>query len=397
MTISGYSIYELILLFFIYAFLGWCSEVCFAAVTTGKFSNRGFLNGPICPIYGVGALIVMMILTPVADRLVVLFFASMVLTTLLEYLTGLVLEKIFHAKWWDYSDRPFNIQGYICLEFSILWGIACTGIMKLVHPTIYGLVRLLPHVVGLVLNSLFLALLAVDLVATVMAIHNLNRRLALITQTAQRIHSMSDKLGENLYEGAIAAKAKGEEAREAVEDTKEKLAQQKLSFEGKVDQIQAKALETAEEKAIAYAEKLTRKREAAQQRSELAAEELALRLDSQEETKRRQQTQELSQKLKAALSEHHFVQDRILRAFPAMKLRRNQGAYAQLQKFRAGEESGLPDAEAILAEGLANEAASQEVLSKPRAFSHHAGSFLVGLAVGIILMLVLGKLALLPF
>ncbi len=393
MTLAGYSIYELILLFFVYAFLGWCSEVCFAAVTLGKFSNRGFLNGPICPIYGVGALIVMLLLTPVSNQLAALFFSSMILTTLLEYITGLVLEKIFHAKWWDYSDRPFNIQGYICLEFSILWGIACTVIMKLVHPTIYGLVRLLPHTLGLVLNCLFLVTLAVDLAATVTAIHHLNQRLALITQTAQRIHSMSDKLGENLYEGAIAAKAKGEEAKEAMEDTRERLAQQKLSLEGKVDQIQARALETAEGKAIAYAEHLTQKREAAQLRSEAAAEALAIRQEfsGEQDSKRRQQAQELARKLKAAMSERHPVQDRILRAFPSLKLNRNQGAFAQLRKFQAAGRSQQPDAEAILREDSPGEAAP-----RPKTFSHHVGAFLAGLAVGILLMLVLSRLALLP-
>lgn len=392
MTIAGYSIYELTLLFFIYAFLGWCAEVCYAAVTLGKFSNRGFLNGPICPIYGVGALIVLVVLTPVSHRLAPLFFSSMVLATLLEYLTGLVLEKIFHAKWWDYSDKPFNIQGYICLEFSIIWGIACTGIIKLVHPTLYGLVHLLPHVLGGTLNCLFLITLAVDLVATVTAIHHLNQRLALITQTAQRIHSMSDRLGENLYEGAIAAKAKGEEAKVAVEDTREKLALQKLSLEGKVDQMQARALESAEARAIAHAERLTRMREAAQQRSTSAAEALATRqeLSAQQDGKGRQQAQELTRKLKATMSERHLLQDRILHAFPALKLRRNQGAFTQLRKFRAAGKAQLPDAEAILQENPAKEAAP-----RAKGFSHHAGAFLAGLAVGILTMQILSILAIL--
>jgi uncharacterized membrane protein len=381
MTITGYGIYEVILLFFIYAFLGWCAEVCFAALTTGKFTNRGFLNGPICPIYGVGALIVILALTPVSDRLVILFFSSMVLTTLLEYVTGLVLEKIFHAKWWDYSDRPFNIRGYICLEFSVLWGLACTGIMKLVHPTIYALVRHLPHVLGVVLNSLFLVLLIVDLVATVMAIHHLNQRLALITRTAQRIHSMSDKLGENLYEGTVAAKAKSEEAKEALEDTRETLSQQKLSLEGKVAGLQTKALESAEEKAIARAERLTQKREAAQLRTEAAAEELSQR----QEGKRSREELELRSKLKAALSEKHFLQDRILRDFPALK-HRNQGAFAQLRKFRSSNQETLPEAEEILAQEGGKEASP-----RPKSFPHMAGAFLLGLAVGVIIMVVLER------
>jgi uncharacterized membrane protein len=384
--IFGYSIYELIQLFFLYAFLGWCAEVCYAAVTVGKFSNRGFLNGPICPIYGVGALIVILALSPIADNLFLLFFSSMILTSLLEYVTGLVLEKIFHAKWWDYTDRPFNLQGYICLQFSILWGLACTGIMRLVHPVLYRLVGHLPHILGLVLNSLFLVLLLTDLVATVMAIHHLNQRLALITRTAQRIHSMSDRLGETLYEGAVATKARSQEAREVLEDSRDKLEQQKLSLEGKVAGMQTRALADAEERAIARAEKASRRREAAQLRSEATAQELALLQSGQHAAKEDPERAELAKKLKKALTERHFLQDRILRGNPGLKLRHDQGAFAQLRKFRQRGQEAKLDPEAILEERPA-----KEPVPHPHSFPHYALAFLVGLAVGVVLMLVLGQ------
>ena len=100
--------------FFAYAFLGWCMEVSFAALTSGRFVNRGFLNGPVCPIYGCGAVIVLFCLEPLKDHLFWLFVGSVILTSALEWLTGFVLEKIFHERWWDYSDMPFNLGGYIC-------------------------------------------------------------------------------------------------------------------------------------------------------------------------------------------------------------------------------------------------------------------------------------------
>ena len=115
------TLYELFLIFFTYGFLGWCSEVAFATLKTGGFVNRGFLNGPICPIYGFGMLIVVVCLTPLNDSWPLLFLGSMALTTALEFFTGWVLEKLFQTKWWDYSERKFNVKGYICLEFSILW------------------------------------------------------------------------------------------------------------------------------------------------------------------------------------------------------------------------------------------------------------------------------------
>ena len=97
----SYTPVTVILMFFVYAFMGWCAEVAFAACKTGKFVNRGFLNGPVCPIYGFGLVAVILALTPLEDRLFLLFIASMAVTTVLELITGWVLEKAFHMKWWD--------------------------------------------------------------------------------------------------------------------------------------------------------------------------------------------------------------------------------------------------------------------------------------------------------
>jgi uncharacterized membrane protein len=96
------TLYNAAWIFLVYAFLGWCTEVVFQAAIRGKFINRGFLNGPVCPIYGFGVLAVIGCLTPLKDNLAVLFFGSVVLTTVLEFITGFVLEKFFCDKWWDY-------------------------------------------------------------------------------------------------------------------------------------------------------------------------------------------------------------------------------------------------------------------------------------------------------
>ena len=117
------EIYYFILYFFTYGFFGWCTEVAFAAFKQGKFVNRGFLNGPICPIYGVGVSVVVSFLTPLEESLILLYAASTILVTFIEWLTGYLMDKIFHHKWWDYSNQPLNIGGYVCLLFSLIWGI----------------------------------------------------------------------------------------------------------------------------------------------------------------------------------------------------------------------------------------------------------------------------------
>ena len=98
------QIYFLLLYFFVYGFLGWCTEVAYAAVKQRKFVNRGFLNGPICPIYGVGVVTVIQFLAPLENHMVLLYLGATILVTTIEGVTGYLMDKIFHHKWWDYTD-----------------------------------------------------------------------------------------------------------------------------------------------------------------------------------------------------------------------------------------------------------------------------------------------------
>lgn len=205
------TLYELLCIFIIYAFLGWCTEVSYAALDLGKFVNRGFLNGPYCPIYGVGVLIVIGALTPLEDNLLILFAGSFLLTSVLEYLTGWILEKVFHNKWWDYSDFPFNIKGYVCLKFSVLWGLACSFIMLVLHPIIYKFIVIFPKKIGVILLVLIFSAFAVDLVFTVGTILKLNRHLKVIDEVAGMLKNISDDIGENIYENVSEAIEKKQE------------------------------------------------------------------------------------------------------------------------------------------------------------------------------------------
>ena len=190
--------YQLLWIFFLYAFLGWCTEVSYAALRTGKFVNRGFLNGPVCPIYGCGVVVVLAGLEPLKGNFVLLFLGSVVLTSALEWATGFVLEKLFRQRWWDYSDKPFNLGGYICLEISVMWGFGCLFVVDILHPSIEFFIRLIPHTLGWVLLGLFSAAMAVDLAATVRTIAKINRQLDQINQLARRMKTASNEFGENL-------------------------------------------------------------------------------------------------------------------------------------------------------------------------------------------------------
>ena len=197
------QIYYLMLYFFVYGFLGWCTEVAYATTKQRKFVNRGFLNGPICPIYGVGVTVVVYFLTPYKDNLILLYALSTVLVTVLEGLTGYLMDKIFHHKWWDYSSQPLNIGGYVCLLFSLIWGVACVAIVKVIHPLIYKALSFIPVTLGIVIAVILAAVLFADLYVTASGILKLNKRLDAMEKIAAELREVSDKVGENIYESVM--------------------------------------------------------------------------------------------------------------------------------------------------------------------------------------------------
>ena len=130
----GAKIFEILTYFIIYSFLGWIMESIVRSVSEKKIINTGFLKGPVCPIYGIGAIIMLLFLERYQNKPILLFFIAIIVLTTWEYLVGVLLEKIFHTKYWDYSEQKFNFQGRICLVNSICWGILGVLFVKYIHP-----------------------------------------------------------------------------------------------------------------------------------------------------------------------------------------------------------------------------------------------------------------------
>ena len=217
------QIYRLLLYFFLYSFLGWCTEVAYATVKERRFVNRGFLGGPWCPIYGVGVSAVVTLLDGFQDSLLLLYLSSFVLVTLIEGMTGFIMDKIFHHKWWDYTGLPFNIGGYVWLPFSIAWGAACLVIVKGVHPVIERLVGLLPEAAGLALICVLTAGLAADLAVTTAGILKLNRRLDMLERIGAELREISDRMGANIHENVMDAMERAEVLENMAQARKERL------------------------------------------------------------------------------------------------------------------------------------------------------------------------------
>lgn len=156
----GYDVRVYFLLFMTYAILGWMMEVICKLIQYRRFINRGFLIGPYCPIYGYGALLITILLKRYTDDPIVLFVMAIVICGVLEYLTSYFMEKIFKARWWDYSQNKFNINGRVCLETIIPFGILGLLIMYVLNPFFIGRIEKIPEVW---LNILFWVLLVIYL------------------------------------------------------------------------------------------------------------------------------------------------------------------------------------------------------------------------------------------
>ena len=218
-----FTLYQMYWIFVIYAFVGWCCEVAFAAVKSGTFVNRGFLTGPVCPIYGFGMLIVALLLTPLANSWLLLFVGAVVLTSLLELVTGFVLERFFHQKWWDYSAFRGNIGGYICPQFSLLWGVACVAVMKVVQPLVMRLIDAFPHLVGIILLCVTDVLFALDLTMTVVTLCKLQARCRRLEEFETRMRRISDELGEGIFKGVEQSRQLYEKHQPELEQGRERL------------------------------------------------------------------------------------------------------------------------------------------------------------------------------
>ena len=326
-TVCGFSLYHILAFFLIYSCLGWCVEVVYAAATTGQLVNRGFLNGPVCPIYGFGMILVLFFLTPLEDDLLLLYLGGVILPSALELVGGWALYKLYRTRWWDYTDKPFNIGGYVCLEFSLMWGVGAMVMVKVIHPTIAALVNIIPPLVGFVLMCLLYAVYAADVVATAIAASDLARELDALEKVADSMHAVSDAMTEilgttaldmdqKMDESRLQLKLAAAEARDNVPKLKPHAAM--AAIRARTDEAMETARRASETARLNAAEAANAAKLAAQGASERAAERAAALLQLEELSA---ELQVRSDEMRAQMLKKPRVigQRRMLRAYPKLK------------------------------------------------------------------------------
>lgn len=189
-----YSAGQWVLLFFLYCFLGWVWESCYVSVCRRQWVNRGFLHGPLLPIYGSGAILILFVTLPAEENLWLVWLLGMIAATALEYVTGDVMERLFKVRYWDYSKKRFNLNGHICLSSSIAWGFFSILLVRFLHPPVG---RLLTSVPAFLVDPAALALTAaftVDVVRSTQAALDLREILTRLTEENEELRRIAKRV-----------------------------------------------------------------------------------------------------------------------------------------------------------------------------------------------------------
>ena len=205
---------KIIFYFIIYSFLGWCLESIYKTIILRKLTNSGFLYGPFCPMYGIGA-VIMIIAGKISNNIFIIFLLAFVIFTVWEYLVAIVLEKLFKTKYWDYSELKFNFQGRICLKNSIYWGILGVGLIYIIHPAIKKLVEFIPSDMLLYINIILSIAILVDTSITIY-------RIMFIDKKIRQIFELGDTIKGKLVEIKNTEGIYKENLQKAISDLKTK-------------------------------------------------------------------------------------------------------------------------------------------------------------------------------
>ena len=230
------DIIKYIFLFFIYSFAGWLMETIRVSIKSKRFIDRGFLIGPYCRVYGCGLVFLIIALNNYKDNLLTLFLLSMVYCGILEYFTSWIMEKIFNARWWDYTDRKFNLNGRVCLGNLLPFGIAGTIIVKFINPYVEKLFIIIPTKVLNIITISFMIVFSIDVIVSYFIIYRLrkvSKDVALkekdnteeISQAVkEKTQEIADEIKQNASESIEEFVNKAEDFREDLKNSGEALA-----------------------------------------------------------------------------------------------------------------------------------------------------------------------------
>ena len=253
-----YTLHKWLLLFYLYCFIGWIWESCYVSLKKHKWINRGFLKRPLLPIYGSGAIVVLISTLTVENNLLLVFVIGMISATILEYITGVAMEKLFHVRYWDYSKEPFNINGHICLISSLAWGVFSVLLVRFVNPNIARLVIIIPNGISEVISYIITVFITIDAVQSFNEAMDLKNILIKFTERNESINNIKKRL--EIVEAFVNEDVKSiqEKLIKKVAIKQEKASLKKNTRKQAIEVIIRKNLELKEEAMKGFVEKVSR-------------------------------------------------------------------------------------------------------------------------------------------
>ena len=215
------SVSSLMILFALYSLIGWAMETVYCSIPAQKFVYRGFLYGPVCPIYGFGALGIVMVLMPFRNHPELIFIFGIILASVLEYGASFLLEKLFKKSWWDYSDKKFNINGRVCLLNSTFFGILSLLLVYILHPMLADFLTRIPETMQAYLAAGFAAVFCIDLFLSVRNTLDFNREMHKLTELTEIIEKKRDEIKASMDIFRVEQREKLELELTALLDTQE--------------------------------------------------------------------------------------------------------------------------------------------------------------------------------
>ncbi|HJD02014.1 MAG TPA: hypothetical protein H9750_05400 [Candidatus Mediterraneibacter excrementavium] len=190
----AYHLSQWLIFFFIYSFIGWIWESCYVSARKRHWVNRGFLHGPMLPIYGSGAIVILVSTIGVREYPWLIFFFGLIAATALEYVTGAVMERMFHVRYWDYSNQKFNLNGYICVSSSLCWGVFSVLLVRVVHVPIERAVLDIPLIAADIAAMVLTVITSVDLTQSFNEAMDFKRVLVQLEESREQIRKLQEKV-----------------------------------------------------------------------------------------------------------------------------------------------------------------------------------------------------------
>lgn len=228
----AYKGYQWLLIFFLYSFLGWIFESVYVSVKERRLVNRGFLRIPMLPLYGTGAVMMLVISLPFQDHLFLVYLSGVIGATILEYITGWGMERLFKMRYWDYSDQRFNVNGYICLSSSLVWGFLTILLTEVIHKPINRLILTMDYRVEIGITAVIACIFAADTVESVRTALNLRMVLEKMTSMRTDLEELQVQLA--LLKGQLKEQT-SERVQMAQEETAIRIAEIKAAAAARMD------------------------------------------------------------------------------------------------------------------------------------------------------------------